>query len=226
MKNIAFLFFVCSIAFGCQMVFAQSYVLDEEGYVAERNEPRQQHSVSDTSFIEAPLYKDRASLYDEKAIKRANKELLKRQRLEEWEKRRHNITASAGFLPFTVALNIFDEKNDANKGSDLWAYTLTYGYEFAYHFETGFMLSLSTYSNGHPVGSFVPRIKANFVNTQNFRLYEYIGLGIMFWDSGYFFTFNVSLIGLEFGVAGPLSIFSEVGWGSVGMLTIGAKLAF
>lgn len=140
---------------------------------------------------------------------------------EAWQKRRFNISFFVGFLPFTAIIEAF--VHDKDKEPDVTAYSVAIGWELFYLAELSLMANYTTVA-GHALYTVTPRIKLNYLNFKYFRLYSYFGLGGIFWDGGSYLMFNFALLGAEIG--GPISVFFEHGWGQVGMLTAGVKIAF
>lgn len=142
-----------------------------------------------------------------------------------WQKRRKNVSLFMGFFPMSsfadIFVDLFDGEDD--KDPDFTAYSVSIGYELFYLLEVGLMVDYTTVARS-PVIAVVPRIKLNWLNFQYFRLYSYGGLGGIFWDGGGYVMCNFALVGFEVG--NHLSLFFEGGWGQVGLLTMGVKVAF
>ena len=142
-----------------------------------------------------------------------------------WQKRRFNVSFYIGFFPVTsigdIFIDILDGEDD--KDPDLTAYSVSVGYELFYLLELGLMVDYTTVAQS-PVIAVIPRVKLNWLNFKYVRLYSYAGLGGIFFDSGGTIMFNFAVLGLEVGY--HVSLFFEGGWGQVGLLTLGAKIAF
>lgn len=230
MKRIVFLLFACSMAFaqaedsGYDDVGAYEDVSGEE-QSAQAPAPQEEPVVApppEESVEPAPEPPARVEpiAYDDTKV--AEPVTSKDESWEEaWQKRRFNISFFVGFLPFTAIIEAF--VHDKDKEPDATAYSVAIGWELFYLAELSLMANYTTVA-GHALYTVTPRIKLNYLNFKYFRLYSYFGLGGIFWDGGSYLMFNFALLGAEIG--GPISVFFEHGWGQVGMLTCGVKLAF
>lgn len=145
-------------------------------------------------------------------------------REEAWQKRRNNISFFMGLFPLTSWLDLFILAASGDKREpSLFAYSIGYGREFSYLLEVGIMLNLATFGDT-PLVSVIPRIKLNYLNSKNFRLYSYAGLGAIFWDEDAGAMLNVGILGFEVG--SEFSVFGEYGYGQVGTLIAGVKYSF
>jgi len=197
MKKIVFMLLVCLAT------FAQAGVVD--GRVAGNSRPVISLGYDDTRLAQPEEEKN---------------ETWK----EAWQKRRHSLSFTIGFLPITSLFNIFiHAASDDEREPDLLAYSLTYGYELFYLLELGLMVDYASV-NDKAVISVIPRLKLNYLNFKYFRLYSYVGLGGIFWNGGSFIMTNVGLLGFELGSS--FSVFGEGGYGQVGMLAGGIKFSF
>jgi hypothetical protein len=233
MKRIVFLLFACSMAFaqaedsGYDDVGAYEDVSGEE-QSAQAPAPQEEPVVApppEESVEPAPEPPARVEpiAYDDTKV--AEPVTSKDESWEEaWQKRRQNVSFFLGLLPLSSWLDIIihaAHKDDRNP--DLLAYSLGYGYELFYLLEVGIMVDYTTV-DGHPIISVIPRFKLNYLNFKYFRLYSYAGIGGVFWYDGHGVMFNIGLLGFEIG--SKISVFGEYGFGQVGMLTCGVKLAF
>ena len=217
----------------CSMVFAQGTngSFDDEGFEdisgqeatrAKKKEPvpEEKVEVTEPAEREEPVSQVSAVSVDER--RNVADSVPHEETWEEaWEKRRQNISVIVGFLPISALLELF--VHDSNRDPDVTAYTVTYGYELFYLFETGVMVDYTTV-NRKALVSVIPRLKLNYLNFKYIRLYSYLGVGVLVWNDGWCPMFNAAALGLELG--GPVSAFGEVGWGQVGMFNFGMKFAF